>query len=47
MNSAHELLEADRLEAIQAQHELEAEASRTDRRHAEPEGGGEGEEVRA
>jgi len=40
MNSVHELLEADRLEAIQTQHELE-----TARTHAEQENGGEGEDV--
>ncbi|MFF3893101.1 betaine/proline/choline family ABC transporter ATP-binding protein [Streptomyces sp. NPDC001812] len=41
MNSVHELLEADRLEALEAQHELEGR--RSDRTHAEQEGaGGEG-----
>ncbi|WP_371660283.1 betaine/proline/choline family ABC transporter ATP-binding protein [Streptomyces sp. NBC_00280] len=49
MNSVHELLEADRLEAAQAQAELEV--ARTDRTHAEQEGDGradgKGGEVRA
>lgn len=46
MNSVHELLEADRLEALEAQHELEE--ARADRTHAEQEGdGGEGREARA
>lgn len=38
MNSVHELLEADRLEALEAQHELEG--SRAGRTHAEQEGDG-------
>ena len=45
MNSVHELLEADRLEAVEAQHDLET--VRTDLTHAEQEGDGEGGEVRA
>ncbi|MFI0515229.1 ABC transporter ATP-binding protein [Streptomyces sp. WSLK1-5] len=39
MNSVHDLLEADRLEAMEHQHELEA--VRADRTHAEQEGDGE------
>lgn len=38
MNSVHELLEADRLEAMEAQHDLEAQ--RADRTHTEQEGFG-------
>lgn len=38
MNSVHELLEADRLEAMEAQHELEGH--RAGRTHAEQEGAG-------
>ncbi|UIX33761.1 betaine/proline/choline family ABC transporter ATP-binding protein [Streptomyces sp. GQFP] len=45
MNSVHELLDADRLEAVEAQHDLET--ARTDLTHAEQEGDGEGGEVRA
>ncbi|WP_405537173.1 betaine/proline/choline family ABC transporter ATP-binding protein [Streptomyces sp. NBC_00075] len=45
MNSVHELLDADRLEAVEAQHDLET--ARTDLTHAEQEGDGEGAEVRA
>ncbi|MFF3379694.1 betaine/proline/choline family ABC transporter ATP-binding protein [Streptomyces sp. NPDC002680] len=39
MNSVHELLDADRLEAVEAQHDLES--ARTDLTHAEQEGDGE------
>lgn len=38
MNSVHELLEADRLEALEAQHDLEE--TRADLTHAEQEGDG-------
>ncbi|CAM5407825.1 MULTISPECIES: betaine/proline/choline family ABC transporter ATP-binding protein [Streptomyces] len=40
INSVHELLEADRLEALEAQHELEGQRSEVT--HAEQEGGTEG-----